>query len=214
MKPGTSLDERPTSANVARALDDVTAAYPDRSALLGLDGRRRYTFAELAERATRVALGLARRGLRPGGRVALLIRDPEEVLIVAVATLWAGGTVVAPPMSGGWQPALRAVNRTRPTAVVADPTTWLALAAAPGLLGVRIRVITGRRRWPAFVTLDDLADDAHVVAAGPRVPSCRRTCTRQLDDRLNGPSASRRPDARRAGRPARGDPTVARPSAR
>jgi acyl-CoA synthetase (AMP-forming)/AMP-acid ligase II len=164
--PGISLLDRPTSANVAEALTDVTTASPDRAALLGPDGRSHWTFAELADHATRIASGLVRRGLRPGDRVGLLVRDPEEALIVAVATLWAGGTVVAPPRSGGWWPAFRAVNGTRPTAVVADPTTWLALAAAPGFLGVRIRVTTGRRRWPGFATLADLAADGD-VAAGP-----------------------------------------------
>src|SRR5512135_3094577 len=103
MTPGAGLDVGPTSANVAEALSVVTAAHPDRAALVGPDGETRWTFAELAERATRIASSLVRRGLRPGGRVALFARDPEDALIVAVAALWAGGTVVVPPRSGGWR---------------------------------------------------------------------------------------------------------------
>jgi len=166
VRPEASLDERPASANVAEALIDVTAAHPARAALLGGDGRERWTFAELTGRAARIASGLVRRGLRPGGRVVLLVRDPEEALVVAVATLWAGGTVVAPPMSSGWRAALQAASRTRPIVVVADPAAWLVLAAVPGLVSVRIRIVTGRRHWPALVTLADLADDEHAVATG------------------------------------------------
>ncbi|MBI3747252.1 MAG: AMP-binding protein [Chloroflexi bacterium] len=51
--------------------------------------------------------------------------------------------------------------------MVADPTTWLLLAAAPGLIGGRIRVTTGGLHWPRFVTLTDLAIDADGAAGGP-----------------------------------------------
>ena len=161
-----SLVGPPVSANVTRALVDVAATHPDRPALLGGDGRPRLTYAELADRAARIASGLARSGLQPGGRVVLLGRDPEEALIAAVATLWAGGTLVTPPASSGRWAALLAAGLTGPTAVLADPATWLALAALPAMRRARIRVTTGRRRWPALVTLADLSRGG-LVAAEP-----------------------------------------------
>ena len=159
-----SLAEPPVSANVTRAMVDVAATHPDRPALLGGDGLPRLTYAELAERAARIASGLARRGLQPGGRVVLLVRDPEEAMIAAVATLWAGGTLVTPPASSGRRAGLLAAGLTNPTAVLADPPTWLALAALPAMRRARIRVTTGRRHWPALVTLGDLARDGRAAA--------------------------------------------------
>lgn len=156
--------EPAVSANVAQALVDMAAAQPDRPALLGGDGRPRLTYAELAERAASIASGLACRGLRPGGRVVPLTGDPEQALISAVATLWAGGTLVLPPASSGRWAVLRAAGRTNPTAVLADPQTWLVLAAVPALRRARIRVTTGWRHWPALVTLDELARGGHPAA--------------------------------------------------
>jgi acyl-CoA synthetase (AMP-forming)/AMP-acid ligase II len=153
------------SANVAEVLVAVAAEHPDRPALIGADGSPRWTFNELAGRAARIASGLTRRGLRPGGRVAVFVRDPEDAMVVAVATLWAGGTLVAPPASSGWRTAVAAAARTRPTAIVADPLTFLALVAVPGLAGARVRVVTGRRHWPGTVTLDGL--NAHEAMPSP-----------------------------------------------
>jgi acyl-CoA synthetase (AMP-forming)/AMP-acid ligase II len=161
------LDVRPRSANVADMLLDVASEHPDRPALLAEDGRVRWTFADLAGRAARIASGLARGGLQPGGHVALLVRDPVEALAVAVATLWAGGTLVTPPVSGGWRAAVLAAARARPTVVVAGPLTWPALTAVPGLVGARIRVVTGARRLPALVTLADLAEQGRAAVAPP-----------------------------------------------
>jgi acyl-CoA synthetase (AMP-forming)/AMP-acid ligase II len=152
-----SREHRPSSANVAHALVDAWAGHPDRPALLGRDGRVRWTFAELTDLAARIASGLLQRGLRPGGRVVLLVRDPEAALVIAAATLWAGGTLVAPPGSGGWRAALHAARQTRPTVVVADAATWPALAVVPELATAHVRVATGRRRWPGLVTIDELA---------------------------------------------------------
>lgn len=157
----------PTSANVARALVDLSSAHPERPALLRADGSVGWTFADLAGQTARIASGLELRGLRPGSRVVLLTRDPEAALMVAVATLWAGGTVVTPPVSGGWRPALRATARLRPDAVVADPVVWLALAAVPGLAGGRIRIVTGHRRWPGLVTLGELAGGHDRLSSEP-----------------------------------------------
>ncbi len=144
-------------ASVAELLRDLTSAHPERPALVGRDGEIRLTYAELVERAARVAAGLLERGLRPGDRVALLLRDREEALIPAVAALWAGGTLIVPPAARGWRTALAAAAGTRPAAVFADPTTWLAALAFPGLGGAPVRVVSGRRCLPGLVTVSGLA---------------------------------------------------------
>jgi acyl-CoA synthetase (AMP-forming)/AMP-acid ligase II len=150
-------------ASVAELLRGLTSAHPERPALVGSDGEVRLTYAELVERSASVAAGLLDRGLCPGDRVAVLVRDREEALIPAVAVLWAGGTLIVPPVARGWRAALAAAAGTRPAAVFADPATWLAALAVPGLRGAAIRVVSGRRRWPGLVTVA-------VLAGGGRAP--------------------------------------------
>jgi len=154
-------------ASVADLLRDLTRAHPERPALVGRDGEIRLTYAELVERAASVAAGLLDRGLRPGDRVALLVRDREEALIPAVAVLWAGGTLIIPPAARGRRTALAAAAGTRPAAVFADPTTWLAALAFPGLRDAPIRVASGRRRWPGLVTISGLAAGAPAPIPAP-----------------------------------------------
>lgn len=157
MTPDGRREERPPSANVAQALVDAAAAHSTRPALLGRDGRVRWAVAELTDLAAGIASGLVERGMRPGDRVVLLVRDPEAALVLAVATLWAGGTLVVPPGSSGWRAALHAARQTHPSVVVADAVTWLTLAVEPGLATAHIRVVTGDRHWPGLVTIDELA---------------------------------------------------------
>lgn len=157
----------PASANVAGALVGVASVHADRPALLRADGSVGWTFADFAGRSARIASALTGRGLRPGGRVVLLTRDPEVALTIAVAALWAGGTVVTPPVAGGWRPALRVAARLRPDVVVADAVAWLALAAIPGLAGARIRIVTGHRPWPGLTNLGELARGDDSLASEP-----------------------------------------------
>lgn len=155
----------PASSNVARLLRDVTDAHPERPALVEEDGTVRFTFSELTERAARVAAGLVGRGVRPGDRVALLVRDPAEAIVPAVAALWAGGTLVVPPRAGGWRVALTAAARARPAAVIAGRSTWLVAAAVDGLRRAPVRIAVGRRAWPGLVTIDDLAAEAGLACS-------------------------------------------------
>ena len=144
-------------SNVARLLGEQAAAHPDRPALIRGDGTTRMTFWQLAGRADQLAAGLTDRGLRPGDRVAVLVRDRGEAVAIAAAVLWAGGVLVAPPTARGWRTALESSARARPAAVVADPLTWLLAAAFGGLARSRLRVVAARVRWPGFVSTADLA---------------------------------------------------------
>ncbi|MEU0987871.1 long-chain fatty acid--CoA ligase [Streptomyces sp. NPDC005953] len=78
--------------NLAVLLEDTAREHPDRDALV-LDGTR-LTYAEVNEAATRVAAGLAARGIVRGDRVALSCPNLPSFPIVYFGILKAGATVV------------------------------------------------------------------------------------------------------------------------
>src|ERR1700761_578670 len=91
--------------NIAGLLDDGIARAGDRPALV--QGHRALSYTELGDRVARLAAGLAGLGLRPGGRVVLLMPNRSEL----VESLWAafhGGFVAVPvnwhlhPDEGGY----------------------------------------------------------------------------------------------------------------
>ncbi|MGE6226491.1 amino acid adenylation domain-containing protein [Paenibacillus chitinolyticus] len=57
-------------------------------------GERTYTYSELNERANRFARALARRGVAPGAKVALLLRRSPDMIAAILAVLKAGATYV------------------------------------------------------------------------------------------------------------------------
>jgi len=167
MSSARATSAQPAPWNVSQLLADATAAHPELPAIIGTDGEIRLTFSELTDRAVAMAAGLVKHGLRPGDGVALLVRDREEALVPAVAVLWAGGALVVPPTARGWRTAVMTAAATRPTAVVADPATWLAVAAVPALRRAPIRIATGRRSWPGLVAIDRLRADGSGAVGGP-----------------------------------------------
>jgi long-chain acyl-CoA synthetase len=66
-------------------------------------GSRSQTFAELYERVTQLAGGLASRNLAKGARIAVLALNSDHYLEVYLATAWAGGVIV--PANFRWSPA-------------------------------------------------------------------------------------------------------------
>ena len=64
--------------NVGNHLRRRAEMNPDREALVDVAAGMRLTFAELHERATRVADVLTSRGLAPGDRVAILAANGHE----------------------------------------------------------------------------------------------------------------------------------------
>lgn len=94
-------------------------------------GRRR-TFGQLAERADRVARGLAARGVRPGDRVATVLETSGALIEVVHAVQRVGATLV--PLNPRLAPAevTRALAVVRPALVVEDPAALDAAAPASG----------------------------------------------------------------------------------
>jgi mycobactin salicyl-AMP ligase len=73
-------------------LADAAARWPGKAAAVDADGT--YTFAQLDERADRVATGLAARGIAPGDRVLLQLPNSREFAVAALALLRAGAVPV------------------------------------------------------------------------------------------------------------------------
>ncbi|TXS48231.1 (2,3-dihydroxybenzoyl)adenylate synthase [Streptomyces sp. t39] len=71
-------------------LTSLAAAYPDRTAVVG--GDTRWTFAELDDRAHRIASGLVAAGFAPGERAVLQLPNIPEFLPV-VFGLWRAGVL-------------------------------------------------------------------------------------------------------------------------
>jgi 2-furoate---CoA ligase len=87
--------------NLALSLRYAAERNPDAEAVA--DGETRFTYAELAERAARLAGGLAREGLGRGERLAAVVRCRHESVQLYWACQWLGATYV--PLSPRASPA-------------------------------------------------------------------------------------------------------------
>ncbi|MFC7554205.1 AMP-binding protein [Pseudoroseomonas wenyumeiae] len=115
-------------------LEGLAAARPDAAALVSLS-RPPLGRAAFAAQARRVAEGLARQGVGPGDRVALLLPNRPEFLVLLLALARLGATAVPLDPAWGWR-------RSRPCspAPVRWPWRWAGAAMA------RCRAAC-RRRW-------------------------------------------------------------------
>ncbi len=103
-RPGRWADLRarfrwriPAGFTIARACCDVWAeAEPDRVAIvhLGDDGVRRWTYGELKRASDRLANAFRARGIGRGDRVAILLPQCPEVMIVHFAAMKCGAVVL------------------------------------------------------------------------------------------------------------------------
>ena len=84
--------QSPYSRLLGDLLFEQAERYGDRPAVIATGV---LSYADLAERAARIAAGLRERGIRRGDRVALLINNRPEWLEAFFGTLIAGGVVVA-----------------------------------------------------------------------------------------------------------------------
>jgi fatty-acyl-CoA synthase len=88
--PGTVFR---TELNPVDFLERAAYIYPDKTAVV--DGRRRYSYRELAERSWRLAHGLRSAGLAKGDRVATLLFNSSAMLEAHFGVPAAGGILVA-----------------------------------------------------------------------------------------------------------------------
>ena len=74
-------------------LDRAAAVFPDRTGVV--DGERRWTWAQLAERARRLAVALQAAGIGHGDRVAIVAPSSAELLEAHFGVPAAGAVLVA-----------------------------------------------------------------------------------------------------------------------
>ena len=88
------------------------------------------SFADLDRISTRLAQGMAARGVRPGDRVAIAMRNAPAWILLYMAALKAGG--VATLLNGWWEARelAHAIELTEPKMILADALRAARIAAA------------------------------------------------------------------------------------
>jgi acyl-coenzyme A synthetase/AMP-(fatty) acid ligase/pimeloyl-ACP methyl ester carboxylesterase len=101
------------------------------------DSARVASFAELAARVARLAGGLRRAGVRPGDRVALLLRPGMDLVATAYACWRAGASIVVADAGLGLRRMAEALRSADPQHLIAIPA-GVAAAAALRIPGRRV----------------------------------------------------------------------------
>ncbi|MFH5802483.1 fatty acid CoA ligase family protein [Alienimonas sp. DA493] len=153
-------------SSVADLLRRTAAERPDADAVLTPRGRagdatRPYdalTFAGLDAAANRFAAALASRGVRPGERVALMVRPGGRFAVAVFGTLRAGAAAVLIDPGLGVPAVLRCLREVSPTGFVGEPIAVAAARAIGRLDGVKAWVsaggaVPGAIGWDRFGTL-------------------------------------------------------------
>jgi long-chain acyl-CoA synthetase len=134
---------QPTGSSLQRLAEQAWERHAGESTLF-YEGQR-WTGAQLAERARRVAGGLRRAGLRPGERVVVCMANCPEVGITYHA-VWRSGAVPTPVLFLLSEDELRHVLSDSGAVLVVTTPEFLpkATAAAAGADGVRGIVLVGQ----------------------------------------------------------------------
>jgi len=113
-----------TDATLADLLSIQAEAHGDQPYLL--NGRQALSYAEAEERSTRLAAGLAERGLVPGDRLAIILPNVPEFVLTVFAAAKAGLIMVPINVRRSRDEVLSRLSRTRPKAVVtfSEPQAW------------------------------------------------------------------------------------------
>jgi len=155
--------ESPQSRTLPNLLDEITARYPHREAVVWQDDR--LTYAEYRSRVRQLAKGLHRLGVRAGDKVALLMGNRTEWLLTDFAVALLGATLV--PVST-WSRArelayvLRHCHAT--TLITVDrfrSQDFIAMLAEIGALRgqlplLRQIVCVGHERYPGITRFEEL----------------------------------------------------------
>lgn len=144
--------------NVAAHLSLVARAQPDAPAIWVPEGRGRYahcTYRELDEASDRIARGLARHGIGPGTRVAVLVRPSIELFSLTFGLLKGGAVLVMIDPGIGLANMKACLARARPEAFIGIPAAQLARVALRWAPTART-VITAGTPLTGGLTLRDI----------------------------------------------------------
>jgi len=147
---------RPASRTLPDLLDELAARQPGHELIVG--GGERLTYAETRARARRLARGLRRLGVVAGDRVALVMTNRPEWLLVDFAVTMLGATLV--PIST-W-------SRPRELEYVLAHCGVSTLITIPRLGAQRFLDAVGEMGGPGSARLPDLR---RVVVAGDEHPA-------------------------------------------
>jgi len=170
---------RPASRTLPDLLDELAARQPDHELIVG--GGERLSYAQTRERARRLAKGLRRIGVTAGDRVALVMTNRPEWLLIDFAVTMLGATLV--PISTWSRPreleyvlahcgvtTLITIPRLGAQRFL-DAVAEMGPGSARRLPDLRRVVVAGGERPAGTIALDDLAalgrdvPDAEIDAA-------------------------------------------------
>ena len=151
--------------NIGWTLSDIAAKMPDSTAVVEPAGRdkaglRRYnavTFRELDDDSSRIAAGLHEFGVKPGMRLALLVKPGIDFVSLVFALFKSGAVSILIDPGMGRENLVRCLEEARPEGFVAIP-----LAQAVRVLkrrrfsGAKYNVTVGRRWFWGGRTLSQL----------------------------------------------------------
>ncbi|NUM79774.1 AMP-binding protein [bacterium] len=155
----------PGTVNVATRLSAMARKLPDAIAVVearghGPEGRQRYrqaTFRELDEDSSRIAAGLRQMGVRPGTRLALLVRPGVDFISLVFALFKAGAVIVLIDPGMGRRNLIQCLSDAEPQGFVAIPAVQAVRAVLRRRFpSARFNVTVGRRWFWGGATLDEL----------------------------------------------------------
>lgn len=151
--------------NVARRLVEMAARMPEALAVVvpsgqGRDGRWRYerhTFRDLDQDSDRVAAGLSELGVRPGTRLALLVRPSFEFVSLVFALFKAGAVQILIDPGMGRRNMIDCLAAAEPEGFVAiSPAQAVRTVLARRFPRAQFNVTVGRRWFWGGATLSEL----------------------------------------------------------
>jgi len=167
-----------TGVNIARRLSTIAAQMPEALSVVvpgrrGADGKRQYarhTFRQLEEETNRLASSLAKLGVQPGMRIALLVKPSFEFIALVFALFKSGAVIVLIDPGMGRKNLIRCLEDAEPEGFVAIPIAQaIRRVLRRRFPRARYNVTVGRRWFWDGITYDEL------LAMGAADPFCHDT---------------------------------------
>ena len=174
----STIGAEPARINVARRLPTMAARMGDALAVVVprsrySKGQRRYdtfTFRQLEADSNRLASGLRNWGVKPGTRIALLVRPSMEFISLVFALFKAGAVIVLVDPGMGRKHLVQCLADAQPEGFIAIGLVQAVRTFVKRKFPhARWNVTVGRRLWWDGLTIDELR------ARGTEAPICHDT---------------------------------------